>query len=255
MLTAWNALLAHGLYEAGRAAEAKEIVDTIEKRLYRGGVLYHQLLPGKRAKVKAVMEDFAHYIAALLDIYESTQNKHYLNLAKKLTQSAMQKFKKGGSWYNSQGRLQSKASIGDDAYRSALATMGKNLLRLALLSSDLRFGQEEKKLYKAAKNEIAAYPPANATAVDFALAKKREYIVIKAKKSLLLKIKRALLKRTTYPYIAFKESKDATILACKSDRCFAYAKNIDAIVQKVLAEIKGSYKTKSSKGKLFAPSR
>ncbi len=255
MLTAWNALLVHGLYKAGRVAEAKEIVDTIEKRLYRGGVLYHQLLPGKKAKIKAVMEDYAYYIAALLDIFEYTQNRHYLNFAKKLTQSAMQKFKKGGSWYNSQGKLKSKASIGDDAYRSALATMGKNLLRLALLSSDLHFEQEAKKLYKASKNEIAAYPPANATAVDFALAKRREYIVIKAKKELLPKIKRALLKRTTYPYIAFKESKDGTILACKSDRCFAYAKSIDAIVQKVIDEIRRSSTIKSGKSQLFAPKK
>ncbi len=253
MLTAWNGLLADGLFEAGKGKEAVEIVDTIKQKLYKNGVLYHQILPGKEPKIEALFEDYALYIAVLLDSYEYTQKEYYLTLAQKLTKSAIKKFKKGGIWYNSQGDFQSKANVADSAYRSALAIMGDNFLRLGVLSANLNFTQEAKKFYKQIKNEIALYPPANATAIDFAIAQRREYIVIKAKKELLPKIKRVVQKRIRYPYMIFKESKDGTILACKSDRCFAYAKSIDAIVKKLLIEIKGKGRFKGSKQKLFAP--
>jgi len=255
MLVAWNALLADGLYEAGYGADAKEIVDSIEKRLYRDGKLYHQILPGKGAKVAAVMEDYAYTIAALLDVYEYTQKEHYFKFVKTLYAEAKNKFYQKGTWYNSEGKFRSKADISDGAYRGALAVMGDNLLRLGILSSNLTYTEEAQKLYIKVKNEIASYLPGNASAVDFALALKSGYIIIKAPQNRLKQIKKSITKQIIYPFIVYKINPEKMLLACKSDRCFAYAKSIDTLLTKLQNETTSKHSKKQKSFKQFTPSK
>ena len=257
ILLSWNALLAHSFFIAGKTKDAEEIVDNLIQKLYKNGKLYHQILPGKKPKVAAVMEDYAFLIAALIESYEYRYKQHDLDLAKELFQKAIKEFYKGGVWYSSRGELASKAEIGDGAYRNALAVMGENLLRLGVLSSDINYTEDAKKLFQSIQNEIMSYPAANATGVDFALALKQGYIVIKAKRDSLQKIKKVLAKKSGYPYLLYKESTEETLLACKSDRCFAYAKSTEEIIQKVIKEIENQLSKKEAYGKrrFFTPKR
>ena len=238
MLTAWNSLLAHALFVANKPKLALSIVDSILKQLYIGGKLYHQKLPQKSPTVSAVCEDYAFFIAALLDSFEYTGKKSYLELAKKLTNDATKLFRRGGIWYNSNRELSLKLDASDDAYRGTLGIIGQDLLRLGVLSADIDYSTRAKKLLAKIKAQVATYPPANATAVDFALSYSYGYIAIKASKESLHELKGVLESKTNYPYFVYEASSDKTLLACRRDRCFAYSKKRNDFIKKVLKEIK-----------------
>ena len=237
MLTAWNALLAHAMFVAGDSKDAQKIVDAILDKLYKNGVLYHQKLPGKTAKVKALMEDYAFLIMALLDSYQASQDKRYLNLAKKLTKEARAKFKSKGLWFSSNDAYKAPAAIDDGAYRNALAVMGENLLRLEILSENPKYGQEAKQIItnhaKAIKMGLGS-----ASGVKLAVAKSNGYIIVRAPKEYINEVKKQLSKKTNYPFISYQVANQKEITACTNRSCFASAKSVEKIVKQIVQEIK-----------------
>ena len=240
ILLAWNSLLAHALFSVGgkNAVEAVNIVNKLEKNFYKDRVLYHQILPAKLPKVKAIMEDYALFTMALLDAYEYSYNKNYLKLAKELMQNAKRKFVKNRTWYNSHGTFKSPATIEDNAYRSPLSVTGENLLRLEILSANPQYGQSAKKILKNSAKVLNSYPAASASGVNFVMMQKMGFIVLKMQKNVAKFLKESIEKGIKYPYIQYKSSTDKIILACRNDRCFAYGKSVTAIVKSLKKEIK-----------------
>ena len=136
ILTAWNALMITALFEAGKIEKAKSVLDTLLNSLHVKGVLYHQMVSGGSLKVEALLEDYAFVIEALLRAYAHSNEARYLELAKKLSHEAEQKFYKEGTWYLSDKAFRAKAVLEDNSYKSPLSTMIKNLFELAKIEDD-----------------------------------------------------------------------------------------------------------------------
>ena len=243
LLSAWNGLMIHGLYVAAAADPAldeiaRETMDALLEHLYIDGHLYHQVLPGKKPKVPALMEDYSFVILALLDAYEATMREDYLGLAHKLADEAIGRFGAGGHWLESDGDFAAPASIEGNAYRSPLAVMAENLLRLEILTDTPRYGAAAQAILKQGSATIAGYPTAAPYGVLAALEDRYGYIVIKARTEQLRELKRQTAAATPYPFIVYREYDDAMILACRKDRCFAYDKDPKKLVEKVVESLK-----------------
>ncbi|MCK4441634.1 MAG: thioredoxin domain-containing protein, partial [Sulfurovaceae bacterium] len=145
--TSWNSLYIHALFKANHSIEALKSLDTLLSKLYIKGELYHQILLGKTPKVKAYLEDYAFLISSLIDAYEVSLDKKYLNIANDLTQKAIKKFYKNSKWMMSDDTFVSVADLYDASYRSAMAVMIENMLKLSILKDDFD-------TYQLAKNMI-----------------------------------------------------------------------------------------------------
>jgi len=243
LLSAWNALFIHGLFAASSAAPnlmgiAQETMDALLEYLYVEGTLYHQVLPGKKLKVPALMEDYSFVVMALLDTYEASQKKTYLHIAQKLADVAIKRFGKGAHWMESDGDFASVASIEGNAYRSALAVMAENMLRLEILTDAVLYGAEAKVILEQGSSTIASYPTAAPYGVLAHLALQKGYIVLKAPASQLALLKQQVAKATPYPFILYRSAEDTVILACRKDRCFAYDKDSEKLVKKLAESLR-----------------
>ena len=79
--------------------QATQMLDKLLQTIYPKQMLYHQKLQGKPLKVKALFEDYAFIIDALVSGYEYNYDKRYLTLASALAKEATKKFyhqKNGG---------------------------------------------------------------------------------------------------------------------------------------------------------------
>ncbi len=238
LLSAWNGLMIHGLFVAAAADPAldelaRETMDALLEHLYIDGHLYHQVLPGKKPKVPALMEDYSFVILALLDTCEATMREDYLDLAHKLADEAIGRFGAGVHWLESDGDFAAPASFEGNAYRSPLAVMAENLLRLEILTDTLRYGATAQAILEQGSATIAEYPAAAPYGVLAALEARYGCIVIKARAKLLPDLRGQIAAATPYPFIVYREHKDATVLACRKDRCFAYDKDPKKLVEKV----------------------
>ncbi len=242
LLSAWNGLMIHGLFGASAADPAldemaRETMDALLEHLYIDGRLYHQVLPGKKPKVPAIMEDYSFVILALLDTYEATMREDYLGLAHRLADEAMGRFGTGSHWLESDGDFAAPASIEGNAYRSPLAVMAENLLRLEILTDTPRYGAAAKAILEQGSATIAEYPAAAPYGVLATLEARYGYIVIKAQAKLLPDLKGQIAAATPYPLVVYREHNDTTVLACRKDRCFAYGKDPKKLVEKVVVSL------------------
>jgi uncharacterized protein YyaL (SSP411 family) len=243
LLSAWNGLMIHGLYvastaDATLADEARDTMDALLGHLYIDGKLYHQVLPGKTPKVPALMEDYSFVIMALLDTYEHTFDTKYLDLASRLTKEAKTRFAQGDIWRDGDGDFASTASIDGNAYRSALAVMAEDMLRVEILSDDDKYGAWAQQILQQGSSTIAKYPFSAPYATWAYMEQQNGYIVLKAKPDMIKALKTAVEQNISYPLIAFRTHDDKMILACRKDRCFAYDEDMDKLVEKVAESLK-----------------
>jgi len=242
LLSAWNGLMIHGLYQASAAEpslreSARNTMDALMDRLYVDKVLYHQVLPGKTPKVQALMEDFSFVILALLDSYGATQENKYLSWAQALADEAIKRFGAGKHWVDSDGAFSSPASIEGNAYRGALAVMAENLLRLEILTDKRSYGAAAQTILEQGSSAISAYPTSAPYGVLAALAQQHGYIVLKATAQQQSALHQAIDAATPYPFMLYRVTTDAMMLACRKDRCFAYDKSVVPLVKKVLENV------------------
>ena len=235
--TSWNALLIQGLFKAAVvdrrfADKAQKSLDRLLEKLYIDGVLYHQVVLPKKPKVRAYLEDYAFLIAALIEAYQNSFEKRYLDLADQLAREAQRKFHQQGKWLMSDDAFEAEASVYDASYRSALAVMLENLLILATI-------HEDQKAYAAAEEKIMAEvsqmmesPHNFPSLTSLCLQYRYGWTLLKAPKEVLKEAK-DLRFEIRYPWLLLKPHAQEEILVCKIDRCFAHAKKIEDIVSKI----------------------
>ncbi len=243
ILTSWNALYIKALFTASDInhnylKKASTSLNELLKKVYLNGTLYHQILLGKEAKVKANLEDYSFMTSVLLIAYEKTLDKKYLDLANELTQKSIEKFYVDKTWYFSFEPFKVKATIEGNSYVSSLSVMINNLLKLAVFEENLSYQNLAKDTLENNSLFLSKYPANFPKAVDDYLAYKDGYIVIKSKKNPLLELKNSIKSQIHYPYILYKSTKDNTYLACKVDACFAYGDDKENIINKIKDEIK-----------------
>jgi uncharacterized protein YyaL (SSP411 family) len=236
--TSWNALYLKGLFRVARdvdsvyTAQALQTLDRLIEMMYIDKVLYHQVIIGKKPKVKGYLEDYAFFIDALIEGYQASFDMKYLSLAKELSDEAVRKFYHAGVWYMSDDDFKAKAEFYDTSYRSALAIMIEDMFKLALLTDNLALETFARKslqhLSGAFNTSLNQYP----SGLRVALESHYTLVVLKSTKENLRK-KKSYINSIRFPFVLLKATDDEKFIACKIDRCFAIDKKLEVVLEKI----------------------
>ena len=237
ILTSWNGLYIYSLLEASAVnkeylKDALSYLDTLIENLYIKDVLYHQKIANKKPKVKALLEDYAFLIQALLKGYDLSLDKKYLKLADKLNKEMIEKFHNNNSFKMSENDFEIESSLNDGAYKSVLAVAIDNILKLSLLNDDLKLYAFANKLIDNIKSRLNDNPSGMSYLLRSFVAFEKGYISLKANKDKLDE------EWTNYPFFLRKENEDKLFLACKIKVCFAFSKDKKEIKKLIEQEIK-----------------
>lgn len=237
ILTSWNAMYISSLFDAGKIdnkynEEALNHLDTLVEKLYIETTLYHQRILNKKPKVKALFEDYSFLITTLLKAYDYSLDKKYLSLAITLNKEAISKFYRNDIWYMSDDDFQSQASAYDSSYKSTLANMSDNILKIALLSEDLELQELAITIFENYSSSLARQPSNTPWLLRNFMAFEKGLISIKAPKSYFEN-----KNLPSYPFLLKKQNKEDKYLACKVDICFAYSDDFYEIIEEVFNEI------------------
>ncbi len=248
ILTSWNAMYIdakmNGCYiDEKYKDEAIKSLNRLLIKMYKNGILYHQFIGENKPTKKALLEDYAYLIKALLDAYKYTLNEKYLKLSQKLLNDAKKRFFKNGKWLLSSNGFSSVADLNDRYYSSPLSIMIHNFLILANLKENFNYLKDAKNIIDSNSALIYENPIYYPEAIRAILRLNIEDVIIKSKKSNIIKYYKKILD-IKYPYILVKEEKVDRFLACKIDRCFA-----DGSLKEVIKKIENLLNFKNRKSK------
>jgi len=234
--TSWNALYITSLFQASKidikyGKLAISLLDNLIKNMYIDNKLYHQKVNDKPLIIKALFEDYSFLIDSLIEAYQYTFEKKYLQLAKTFTVEAIKKFYNNEQWYLSDDEYKSVSSIYDSAYKNSQSTMIENLFKLATLTDDT-------KMYDIALNSIVLHtniiknnPTSVATAFNVFIGSKKQYKVLKIPED-KLKDNKNILSKLDILFLVKKTVKEEQYLACTINSCFSFDRNLDNVIQK-----------------------
>jgi uncharacterized protein YyaL (SSP411 family) len=186
-LTAWSGLTIAAFTEAGTALGEPRYLDVARKSAKF--VLDHQktadgrLLrtygapPGQKAKaaVAAYLEDYAFLVHGLLNLYDATKEKQWLNEAAALTDTMTRLHgepKRGGYFMtaNDHEKLFARSKDQYDGPQpSGNSAAGRNLVRLWIATGDEKYKTETDRLFRYFAGSLKSYGPGMvtlATALD-----------------------------------------------------------------------------------------
>ncbi len=173
ILTDWNGLMIAGLAkgarvldEANYAIAASRAADLILTNMQKDGRLLRTYRKGE-ARLTATLSDYAFFIEGLLNLYEATFDRRWLDEARRLAEVSIRYYfdeKDGGFFFTaSDGEkllVRSKQSQ-DGAIPSGNSVQAMNLLRLAILFDRKDFREKAESIFRAfaqqAENSPGAY--------------------------------------------------------------------------------------------------
>ena len=200
-------------------------------------ILYHQTLLGKKPKQKALLEDYAFLMDALIEGYEKTYNKYYLSLLKALAKETKEKFYKENRWYLSDDGIDALADFDDKYYTASLSLILEDFVRVASLTEVLEYNEIVKETLKAEGAILEENPQGASKLLHTFLRLKKGDVIIKAKLDNLLTSKDEI-ENMHYPFVLSKTEETEKYLACRVNSCFAYDKNITALIEKINKMVK-----------------
>ena len=223
--TAWNALMITAKFRCGYDKEAKSSLDKLLNLMYKNGKLYHQTLLPHKATQLGLLEDYAFLGESLLEAYQVTLEKKYLELFKKIVTKSIDKFYKNGRWRESQDGFITYASIEDSNYKSALSTNLNNLLILSEIEGNMHLQNIVKKTlsnFSVALNTHPAYFP---TALELILCLKNDILFIKSKKENLKKLHIAV----KYPFVYKYATSNNNYMICGLQNCYKEIESVQEV--------------------------
>ncbi len=220
-ILSWNAMMASAYFKASvfnksYISKAQNLITAIYKNLYKNG-FYHYKLKNRLTK-KAALEDLAYFLRALIDAYEYTFNKKYLQKAKIISNSIWS-FYKNRKWYFDKF----PATLGEKSYPGCVSVALSSLLDFYSLENNLL-------LYEKTKNIIKKTPVKfeYTTLLEYKLKIKYNIYIIKNKKpNIKLKI--------YYPFYLFKKINLNFYEICTVYSCLKTVKekNIEKFFKKI----------------------
>ncbi len=237
VITSWNAMMIKALFVASKVEKcylslAVKRLELLWNIMRKEGVLYHQTLVGKVPKQKALLEDYAFLIDALIEGYTITYNRTYLIQAKKLTEETVQQFYRNKQWYLGNDGTKVVADFDDKYYTSALSLMLENLVRLASLTEELKYNEIVKNTMQQNATLLETLPTNISKLLHTFLRLKKGDVIIKAKKEKLQKHTK-MLEVMNYPFVLSKAEESDKYLACHVSSCFAYDANLTKLIEKI----------------------
>lgn len=170
ILTSWNALMIKGMALAGMRlqkidfiASAQRALDFIHLHLWQDGELFatYQV---NQSRLNAYLDDYAFLIDAILSLLEVSWNFNYLQFAKDLADTMLNKFfdKNSGAFFftshDHESLIYRPINFSDEATPSGNAIAVRVLIRLGYLLGDREYLDAAEKTLQAAWADIKAYP-------------------------------------------------------------------------------------------------
>ncbi|HGJ66292.1 TPA: thioredoxin domain-containing protein [bacterium] len=198
ILTSWNALMissmAFGYQVLKKEAyldSAIKTADLILSKLSRDGILLRTYRNGI-SKYNAYAEDYAFFINALIDLYETTFDMKWLSEAIKINNVFIMEFwdeNNGGFYYTGKSHesliVRSKPAY-DSVIPSANSVSAMNFLRLARFSGDLSLSKKAETIFKVFFDQLERSPfgfPRMICALDFYFGNTKEIVIVSDKAS------------------------------------------------------------------------
>ena len=242
IITSWNAMMIKALFSASHmddsyAEMAKKRLERLLSVLQVKGILYHQTLLGHKPTQKALLEDYAFLMDALIEGYSRTYNKEYLTTLKQLAKETETHFYKKGIWYLSDDGIDALADFDDRYYTAALSRALEDLVRGASLGEELEYNEIVKKTLKMQGAVLENEPQTASKLLHTFLRLKKGDVIIKSTKEKLLKAQNEI-DAMSYPFVLTKIEESDKYLACRVNSCFAYDNNITILIEKINKMVK-----------------
>lgn len=193
ILTDWNGLMISAFAKAAQVFDEKKYTERAEKAaefveknlMTKEGKLLHRFRKGE-AGIPAHIDDYAFFIAALLDLYETTFDIKYLKSAIRMQKTLLEHFwddKDGGFYFTGdegEKLLIRQKEIYDGAVPSGNSISLLNLLRLGRFTGDSDFEKKADYLVKTFSDIVSKSASAFTQflcGLDFALGRPKEIII------------------------------------------------------------------------------
>ncbi len=196
ILTSWNGLMVSGFLDAYQTFGTPSYLDMAERalaflleRAWMNGRL-HRTVTGGRARLNGYLDDYAFLAAALIDAYEATSQRGYLEHAVELTEIMLEQFwddETGGCFFTGRDHealIQRMKSGTDGAMPSGNAVAATNLLRLFFYAGEPRYwdrAEQTLRVFRAQMDQNAYGSAALLCALDLFLVKPKEIVLVGAR--------------------------------------------------------------------------
>lgn len=193
ILTAWNGLMISAFAKAGLilnnpeyTEHAKTAADFVLTHLYKDGQLYRSY-KDKQAKHVAYLDDYAFFIASLLDLYEATFDVAWLNKAIDLDKTLEEYYedKDNGGFFMTADHQEKLLFREKPAYDGAIPSGNSvailNLLRLYEFTTQDDYRKRAEKSLKYFGTKMSQSPTAYSDmllALDFYYDKPKEIVIV-----------------------------------------------------------------------------
>ncbi len=193
ILTAWNGLMISAFAQSGLLLKNQDYIDTAKKaanfiidNLYKDNELFRSY-KDNRASHKAYLDDYAFFIAALLDLFEADPDPFWFMTAIKLDKILFDLYedKKDGGFFmtaNNHENLIAREKPGiDGALPSGNAIAAMNLFRLAVFTGNKNYQKRGAKTLAAFSSAFETNPSIVSEmmiAFDFSLAAPKEIVIV-----------------------------------------------------------------------------
>ena len=193
ILTSWNGLMLSAFAEAykvlgnSRYLEiARQTTDFLFTNLYRDGRLLRSFKDGE-AKFNAYLDDYAFFVAALIDLYEATFERAYLQRAVELMDTLLSGFwdEKEGSFFftgsDHEALITRTKSAFDGSIPSGNSVAVFNLLRLSALTENQDYLTKAEQVLRLFYDAMEQNPFGFSNllcALDFHLTRPQEIVLL-----------------------------------------------------------------------------
>jgi uncharacterized protein YyaL (SSP411 family) len=171
ILASWNGLAISAFAQAYQISgdgaylvSAVRAADFILQKMIHDDILYHSYRKERLLRTE-LLEDYAYFIAGLLDLYQASFDERYLDRAVSLGRRAVAAFFAEGVFYSSAADkpdlIFRPRDLMDGATPSPASVMILNLLRLAALTGDIDLGAVGEQALTSLSGVAARIPQAS----------------------------------------------------------------------------------------------
>lgn len=171
VLTSWNALMCKAYVDAYRVLGEQSYLDSAIKngtfikdnQIQKDGALFHNYKDGK-STIDGFSEDYAHTIAAYIELYQATFNEEWLNTAKKLMDYTLAHFLDNESYMfyftsdSSTNLIARKMEVLDNVIPSSNSVLAESLFKLGHYYSNKTYSNLAKQMLRNVNKDLEKSP-------------------------------------------------------------------------------------------------
>jgi uncharacterized protein YyaL (SSP411 family) len=198
ILTSWNSLMISGFCKGFQVlddqkylAAAEKAIDFLFKKLYIDGLILRTYRDGK-SHLNGYLSDYAFFVAALVDCYESSFEVAYLEKAIEINELMIQKFwdeRSGGFYFTPADHelmIVRTRNLYDNSIPSGNSVAVHNMLRLSQFTGDFKLKEKAEQTLKLYTNQMQRSPSGFAvllSSLDYFWGKPKEIVIAGDRKS------------------------------------------------------------------------